>query len=451
MAEAVLMKKRVFMAYADLYAKFGHSKYVGFFTMQKPSVLIRDPSIIKDVLIKEFSNFHHRGITVNAQVEPITNHLFSMRGEEWKTSRVKLSSAFATGKIKILFPRMQKIAERLQVELANVANGQDFDVEALCERFCIDAIGSCIFGIDINSLDHPESEFRFIAKRVASFRYQRAIRSLWPGIPNKLIELFKITLFEDRFRTFFTKVVEDTMKQRESTLHRSDFFNALLSLKNASKLDTVQQKLDMMAAQYFFFFTTGSRSPATSITCALFELSRHEEIQNKTRLEIRTVLQNNQGQLTYDILSKMTYTDMVIAETLRKYPTMGMLLRRSTQNYHVPSTDSVIPNNTSIVISIVGLHNDKKYYERPDQFYPEHFTEEAKSKRPQYTFIPFGEGPRACIAKHFAKLQVKIGLIYMLLNHKYEVSPKQKLPFKLQSNFGFAIEDGVWLRCRKID
>lgn len=73
--------------------------------------------------------------------------------------------------------------------------------------------------------------------------------------------------------------------------------------------------IDMMAAQYFFFFTTGFRSPATAISCALFELARHEDIQNKTREEIRTILKENNNQLTYDVLNKMTYTDMVISGT----------------------------------------------------------------------------------------------------------------------------------------
>ncbi|XP_065207348.1 probable cytochrome P450 6a13 [Planococcus citri] len=460
MTGAVFMKKRVFMAYADLYRQLDGYKFAGFFTMQKPSVLIRDPELIKDVLIKEFGSFQDRGITVNEEVEPITNHLFSIRGEEWKTLRTKLSGAFSSGKIKTMFPRMKKLGEKLQTVLLDVANGRDFDAEDLCERFTTDVIGSCIFGIDINSLDHPESEFRLIGKRVASFRWQRAIRSLWPGIPNRLIKLFKITLFEEQCQTFFTKMVEDTTKYlQQNGVSRSDFFDLLMSLKNtSSSSSSVNEKsqkklditIDMMAAQYFFFFTTGSRSPATAISCALFELARHENTQNKMREEIRTVLKENDDQLTYDVLNKMTYVDMVIAETFRKYPTMGMLLRRCKQNYRVPDTDAIISNNTPAIISIVGLHNDEKYFEKPNDFYPEHFTEVAKSKRPQHAYLPFGEGPRACIAKHFAKLEVKIGLIFMVRNYSYKVSLKQKLPFKLQSNFGFAVENGVWLKCEKV-
>lgn len=81
MGTAILMRNWVYLAYADLYKIFNEYRFAGFFTMQKPSVLIRDPELIKDVLIKDFSYFHDRGITVNARTEPITNHLFSMQGK----------------------------------------------------------------------------------------------------------------------------------------------------------------------------------------------------------------------------------------------------------------------------------------------------------------------------------------------------------------------------------
>lgn len=53
-----------------------------------------------------------------------------------------------------------------------------------------------------------------------------------------------------------------------------------------------------------------------------------------------------------------------------------------------------------INISVLGLHSDKQYYEKPDEFYPEHFSEEAKARRHKCVYLPFGEGPRVCIGKH---------------------------------------------------
>lgn len=56
-----------------------------------------------------------------------------------------------------------------------------------------------------------------------------------------------------------------------------------------------------------------------------------------------------------------------------------------------------IEKGQKIVIPMSSIHHDPKYYPDPNVFDPERFTKEEKSKRPNCTFIPFGEGPRHCI------------------------------------------------------
>lgn len=72
-------------------------------------------------------------------------------------------------------------------------------------------------------------------------------------------------------------------------------------------------------------------------------------------------------------------------------------MRECTKNYKIPNTELTLSVGTPIIISLMGLHNDAKYYEKPDAFFPEHFTEEAKTNRPHFTYMPFGDGPRVCI------------------------------------------------------
>lgn len=73
--------------------------------------------------------------------------------------------------------------------------------------------------------------------------------------------------------------------------------------------------------------------------------------------------------------------------------------RICTKNYKVPDSDLVIEKGTPINISVFGLQRDEKYYPDPDKFDPDRFTEEQKSARHHYTYLPFGEGPRVCIGK----------------------------------------------------
>jgi cytochrome P450 family 6 len=74
-------------------------------------------------------------------------------------------------------------------------------------------------------------------------------------------------------------------------------------------------------------------------------------------------------------------------------------MRECTNKYTIPGTDVTIEKGTFVVIPVIGLHMDQKYYPNPEKFDPDRFSEETKNKRPQFTYLPFGEGPRICIGK----------------------------------------------------
>lgn len=90
----------------------------------------------------------------------------------------------------------------------------------------------------------------------------------------------------------------------------------------------------------------------------------------------------------------------IFSETHRKYTIITALLRGATQNYDVPGESLLIEKGQKILIPIYSIHHDPKYYPNPDTFDPERFTAEEKSKRPNGTFLPFGDGPRHCIGTY---------------------------------------------------
>lgn len=79
------------------------------------------------------------------------------------------------------------------------------------------------------------------------------------------------------------------------------------------------------------------------------------------------------------------------------YPPLPLLNRICTDDYKIPGTDLVLEKGTALFIPIYSIHHDPEYYQNPNEFDPENFTEEAKSNRPPFTHLPFGEGPRNCI------------------------------------------------------
>jgi cytochrome P450 family 6 len=74
-----------------------------------------------------------------------------------------------------------------------------------------------------------------------------------------------------------------------------------------------------------------------------------------------------------------------------------ILTRECTKPIKLRRTDVTLEKGLQVLLPVLGLHHGPKYYPDPERFDPERFSEEEKKKRPHFSFLPFGEGPRICI------------------------------------------------------
>ncbi|XP_063917655.1 cytochrome P450 9e2-like [Zophobas morio] len=96
----------------------------------------------------------------------------------------------------------------------------------------------------------------------------------------------------------------------------------------------------------------------------------------------------------------MKYLDMVISETLRKWPTTFAVDRVCTKSYTIkPQSNYEVPvflkPKEVIFFPIYGLHRDAHYYPNPEKFDPDRFSDENKMNIKPFTYLPFGLGPRS--------------------------------------------------------
>lgn len=102
---------------------------------------------------------------------------------------------------------------------------------------------------------------------------------------------------------------------------------------------------------------------------------------------------------------------------------------------------------TAILIPVLGLQRDPKYYPQPDEFIPERFSPENTKSFEDMPYMPFGFGPRVCIGLRLGKLQTKVGLILMLQNYDYHLTENTLKELKMSAKtFLLAPEGGVNLR-----
>ncbi|KAI4459607.1 cytochrome p450 [Holotrichia oblita] len=339
-----------------------------------------------------------------------------MEGNRWKMLRAKLSPTFTTSKMKMMFPIMADVAAKLRDALLEMKGDQKVEIKDLLVRYTTDIIGTCAFGIECNSFKDPEADFILFGKKIfIESNIRKTINFFTFVFPDFMRSLGVRQLPKD-VTDFFMKVIRETVSYREKEkVSRNDFLDLLIQLKNNGKLNTdnghhnketdslpeyensPNLTIEQVAGQSFVFFLAGFETSSSTLSFCLYELACNEDVQTKLRDEIESVLQKHNGELSYEAIAELKYMDMVLSETLRKYPSVPALNRICTMDYKIPQTNLLLEKNTQVIISIDGLHYDPQYYQDPHKFIPERFSDENRGKIPQFAYLPFGEGPRTCV------------------------------------------------------
>lgn len=438
--ECLLLKKSPSEFIQNLYFQSKGLPYMGFYIFDKPSFLARDPDLIRHILVKDFHVFGDRYATAKVTDRLGCANLFLMKNPGWKILRSKLTPIFTTGKLKKMLDLMFLIADDLDnhLEVRNLETPKEMEMKELCACFTTDMIGSTAFGLKVNSLQDPQAPFREIGREIFDYTsLTRAMEFLTIFFMPNLIEYTKVKFFgskADKFlRTVFWEVINERTASGEK---RYDLIDLLIELKEKHENDEDLRDFgfrgDDLVAQAAIFFNAGFETSSTTMCFTLYEVAMNMDIQRTLRKEILDALEETGGKITYEMLMTLPYLDMVVSETLRKYPPLAFLDRVCVTDYKIPNTDLVLEKGTPVYISMLGMHNDPQYFPEPDKYDPDRFSEENKQKRSHFTYFPFGEGPHNCIGLRLGLMQSKLGIVQVL--RKYEVSPCNRTIYPMKVN-----------------
>ncbi|XP_011494405.1 PREDICTED: cytochrome P450 6A1-like [Ceratosolen solmsi marchali] len=117
------------------YEKFKNHPFHGMYMFFSPTLMVNDPDLIKDILIKDFSHFVDRGLCVNEDIDPLCANMFQTSGEKWKTIRTKCSVFFTSSRLKNVLPILSDIAdEAIAVSKDNLLESDIFEMKEFLER-----------------------------------------------------------------------------------------------------------------------------------------------------------------------------------------------------------------------------------------------------------------------------------------------------------------------------
>jgi cytochrome P450 family 6 len=228
-----LHKRSAAEIFQNLYNKLDGERYGGIHLGRTPVLLIRDPELIKHILVKDFAYFPGKGNHPNLKEDPLSYNLFNLEGEQWKYIRTKLTPAFTPGKLKIVYQHVDHYSEKLIEYLKEHAKDDEIiDVYDTLVNFTMDATGSCAFGVEVNAMDDNDSEFKRMGHRIIHANgstFIDILESISPSLPR----IFQISIFPHDVTTFFQMVIKKIMEYRDQNhIMKKDVMNLLMLARN---------------------------------------------------------------------------------------------------------------------------------------------------------------------------------------------------------------------------
>ncbi|KAG8243812.1 heme binding [Homalodisca vitripennis] len=462
-----------------LYKSHPRERFFGYFQGRIPTLLVKDPELQQLIKTKDFVHFQDQGSrTIGGDL--LSTNLFNVRGKTWRALRIKLTPSITSDKLKLMFSQIIDSGDRLLQNIEKSYSGEPIQVNTMTFNFAIEMIASCAFGLD-SSKDYTQTaEFISRSKSVYISGYRKIFRDLINLFAPKVINLLGLSILQPGTNKYFLTLIKKNKEYRKiSGIKRNDYFQQLLTLQEAVEtaeivissrvIDNKEEdhiinqmhhfpqhpyakntKLltdECITSQAFGFLWGSLDAVSSTLTFALFHLAKDQVIQEKARKEVEDNLVLHEGW-TYQSVREMDYLDQVLQETLRMYPSMPLHFRECTMAYRIPRSDVVVEKGTIVAIPVRGIHMDPEFYSDPERFDPDRF--KGNNYKPSQIYMPFGDGPRICIAMRFATLEMKVCLAKILSRYTVQVDSKTQEPFKFDpSSFTPKPLGGVWLNLEK--
>lgn len=299
--------------------------FIGVYAIFRPTLIPCDPDFIRNILIKDFQHFTDRCVYIDEENDPISAHLFSLPNEKWKNLRNKLTPSFTLGKMKAIFPTLIECTNSLQTRIENVAKSNEIvaigDVTA---SFTLNVISSVLFGLDIDCFIEPDNPFRKYSRKFFELNVTNAFRFVLFNLSPKLLKWSGLRFMDREVEHFFSDIVKQTLKLRETNnIVRKDFFQLLVQLRNSGNVQSDGEwkttisndkalTIDEITAQAFLFYIASFETSASTMAYCLYELAKNPDIQRNLHNEIDRVLAKSDGKFTYESISELKYLECCI-------------------------------------------------------------------------------------------------------------------------------------------
>jgi len=375
--------------------------------------LVNEPVAIKRVLLDNAANYQKTEITRRILEPGLGRGLITSEGETWRQHRRAMSPAFDHRSIVSYVSIMTGAAQELLAEWSSLGAGAGVDVATEMMEVTLNIISRTMFSSDS---DHIVA----IMERGAG-RYQAQMRPNmmdFLGLPAWLAGLGRIRVADRTLGEFDTEIDRlIKVRSRNPESGPKDLLARLIAARDEQTGGgmTAQEVRDHVIT----IFMAGHETTAMAMTWTWYLLSQHPAEEAKLHAELATVLGGRVP--TSEALDKLTYTKMVIEESMRLYPPVHTIAREALADDTLAGRH--VPKGSAVLIAPWVLHRHRQLWHNPGRFDPERFSPEQSTARARFSYLPFGGGRRICIGAAFATAEATLLLATVAQRYQLRLAP----------------------------
>jgi cytochrome P450 len=323
--------------------------------------------------------------------------LLTVEGEEWVAQREMLQPLFTRDSV---VDYADGMVAQIRRRSERWSAGDRLELQAALTDMTLDVLFATVLGRELE-LDGDE-RLRRAAERLHDwFLPTSYLLPDWVPTPaRRRFRTGKATLQAEADRLLAEKAGDAPTNPSEA----EDLLSLLVGMREAGVADSGMLTDERLRDQMVTIIFAGHDTTTTSLTFAFWALATHPAVRERFHAEVDRL----DGPPTMADLDDLPVTERVVRETLRLYPPVYSLPRRSRSatvfdGYRIPADGRVL-------LAIRHVQRDPRFYEDPTTFRPSRWDGDLRRSLHDFAYAPFGGGPRICIGREFALLEAKLAL-----------------------------------------
>ncbi|KAJ0807183.1 putative cytochrome P450 [Helianthus annuus] len=376
-------------------------------------VITSNPSVVQYILKTKFSSYQKGDIFRTTLFDLLGDGIFNVDGDAWKFQRQLSSHEFNTKSLKHFVEKVvdAELNERLIPMLTNATvNNTVLDLQDILQRFAFDNVCKIAFGYDPENLisSLPQAKFACAfedAVRICSERFRTITPLVWKlksllnmGSEKRL----KQAVLE--IREFANKIASEKKQELDdkSSIQSVDLLSRFLSSGHSDEKFVT----DMVIS----FILAGRDSTSAALTWFFWLVFKNPEVENEIVKEVN----EKSDSPVFDEVKEMVYTHAALCESMRLYPPVPVDTKAASE-------DDVLPDGTLVKKGMMISYHpyamgrlEKLWGKDWMDFRPERWLEKDETTDnlrlktiDPYMYPVFQAGPRICLGKDMAFLQMK--------------------------------------------